>query len=155
MVDTSPAAVLAGPGSCPACWTIAVVACGPSFFATSATAACFALSAVSARFASGTTPAATAVPLSETKSAISATTKRGAQVLANHHPFSFRRDLTGRTALGAERVDDGEVALDLLHQRLHVDLPTLLLHDVSSVRDAAHRALIRRSSGPSAGPCAV
>src|SRR5262249_59492885 len=62
LTTTRPAAVLAGPGISPAwlaacdaaceaaCWTSAAELCGPSFFAVSATSACLALSAFSARF---------------------------------------------------------------------------------------------------------
>ena len=58
------AAELAGLGSAAICATV--------FFCSFPE-----LSALSARFASGTTPAATAVPPSETKSAITATTSAG------------------------------------------------------------------------------
>ena len=65
---TSPAAELAGPGCRAAAVAIAAGVWPPTFMA---------LSATSARFASGTTPAAIAVPLSETNSAATAITSAG------------------------------------------------------------------------------
>ena len=74
---TSPAAELAGPG----CFAAAAASCAGVWPATF-----FALSATSARLASGTTPAATAVPPSETKSAATAMTSAG---LGMRRPFMF------------------------------------------------------------------
>src|ERR671910_3052856 len=74
LTDTSPAALLAGPGVWAARWRSAAADWPSSFLALSAT---LALSALSARFARGRPPAATAVPLSEMKSARRATTRAG------------------------------------------------------------------------------
>ncbi len=87
-------------------------------------------------------PAATAVPLSATKSAISATTSAGLRCLRIIIPSPFAAPPPGSAGRGAECVDDGEVALDLPDQRLDVDG---LVH-AATVGGAAHAALIRRSS---------
>ena len=78
---TRPAAELAGPG-----WRAAALAMDagvwpPTFFA---------LSATSARFASGTTPAATAVPPSETNNAATAITSAGLGIRFRSCPLLFR-----------------------------------------------------------------